>query len=306
MLNSAGKYDLKRKLRLIPDIISGWKMIAVLLSVTVIFGLLILWLNQNPELQGVWNSFVVDKKVQASFCEQVHLNNPVRQPVNTFSNIIYLVIAIVVLKTSWEERFKRNSHDLVTVNTVYCFLFGLILLYVFFASSFYHTSLINIAHKLDYSAVFAFSLFPIIFFLHRRYLNHNSKLLSSQKRKLTILFFSTYLLANLLLAFLIPRGKESLAALILIQIFLGLAFFAAIDKSGKQGRFYLALSIVSVLIAFIWFEIDKYKILCNPNSYFQPHSLWNLFIGISAYNFYLYIRSEPDSGTIGIKMKQKE
>ncbi len=306
MLEPAQKYDAEVKLRLIPDIIPGWKTIVTLVSITVFFGFSIWWLNKNPALQGLWNSFNIDKRIPASFCEQVHLNNPVRQPVNTFSNIIYLVIAIVVLKTSWEERFKRNSHDLVTVNTVYGFLFGLILLYVFFASSFYHTSLINIAHKLDYSAVFAFSLFPIIFFLHRRYLNHNSKLLAAQKRKLTIVFFSTYLLANLLLAFLIPRGKESLTALILIQIFLGLAFFAAIDKSGKQGRFYLALSIVSVLIAFIWFEFDKYKILCRPNSYFQPHSLWNLFIGLSAYNFYLYIRSEPDSGTLVIKMKQKE
>lgn len=298
MLSSAQKYGSKRKLRLIPDIISGWKTIAVLFSVTVFFGLLIWWLNQNPGLQGLWNSFILDKKVPASFCEQVHLNNPVRQPVNTFSNIIYLVIAIVVLKTSWEERFKRNSHDLVTVNTVYGFLFGLILLYVFFASSFYHASLINIAHKLDYSAVFAFSLFPIIFFLHRRYLNHNSKLLAAQKRKLTIVFFSTYLLATLLLAFLIPRGKESLTAFILIQIFFGLAFFAVTDKSGKQGRFYLASSVICVLIAFMWFEFDKYKFLCRPNSYFQLHSLWNLFIGLSAYNFYLYIRSEPDSGTL--------
>lgn len=288
------------------DIIPGWKTIAKLLFVTVFFGLIIWWLNQNPALQGVWNNFFLDKRVPVSFCEQGNLNNPVRQPVNTFSNIVYLLIAIVVLKTSWEERFKRNSHDLVTVNTVYGFLFGLVLLYVFFASSFYHASLINIAHKLDYSAVFAFSLFPIIFFLHRRYLNHNSKLLAAQKRRLTIVFFSTYLLANLLLAFLIPSGKESLTAFILIQIFFGLAFFAVINKSGKQGRFYLASSVICVLLAFIWFEFDKYKFLCRPNSFFQLHSLWNLFIGLSAYNFYLYIRSEPDSGSLLIKIKQKE
>lgn len=303
MQRSLKTYQSNISKAIFPDITIGIKTGIMFAAIAVAFGFVIWWLNHIPSLQNIWNTFAFDKKIPASFCEKIHLSNPVRQPVNTFSNIVYSIVAIIVFKTVWEERFKRNTHDLVTVNTAYGFLFGLVLLYVFFASSFYHASLINLAHKLDYSAVFAFSLFPTIFFLHRRILSKKKQLRASQKRGLTFLFFCTYVLAMFLLSFLIPRGKESLAALILIQIFLGLAFFAVISKSNKHGRIYLVLSVVSVLIALICFEFDKYKILCNPNSYFQTHSLWNLFIGLSAFYFYLYIRSGPDSGALIINTK---
>lgn len=305
MQRSLKTYQSNISKAILPDINIGIKTGIVLAVVVVVFGFTICLLNNTPSLQNIWEIFLLDKKIPASFCEKIHLSNPVRQPVNTFSNIVYLLIAIIVFKTGWEERGKRNSHDLVTANTAYSFLFGFVLLYVFFASSFYHASLINLAHKLDYSAVFAFSLFPTMFFLHRSILAKKTQLHASQKKVLTLLFFGSYILIISLLSFLIPRGKESLAALVLIQIFLGFAFFAVINKSDNCGRAYLVLSVLLVLIALVCFEFDKYKILCNPNSYFQTHSLWNLFIGLSAFYFYLYIRSWPDSGALIGNIKSK-
>ncbi|MFX9042667.1 hypothetical protein ABTN45_19655, partial [Acinetobacter baumannii] len=70
MLEPAQKYDSKVKLTLIPDIIAGRKTIVMLFFVMLFFGLLIWWLNQNPALQGLWNNYIMDKKVPASFCEQ--------------------------------------------------------------------------------------------------------------------------------------------------------------------------------------------------------------------------------------------
>lgn len=299
------KYQSNISKAIFPDITIGIRTGIVLAGVVVVFGFTIWLLNNTPSLQNIWEIFPFDKKIPASFCEKIQLNNPVRQPANTFSNIVYLVVAIIVFKTGWEERGKRNSHDLLTANTAYSFLFGFVLLYVFLASSFYHASLINLAHKLDYSSVFAFTLFPTMFFLHRSILAKKNQLHASQKKILTLILFCSYVLTVFLLSYLIPRGKESLAALVLIQIFLGLAFFTVINKSDNYGRSYLVLSVVSVLIALVFFEFDKYKILCHPNSYFQTHSLWNLFIGLSAFYFYLYIRSEPDSGALIRNMKSK-
>lgn len=103
MLEPAQKYDVEVKLRLIPDIIPGWKTIVSLVSITVLFGFSIWGLNKNPALQGLWNNFLMDKKVPASFCEQVHINSPVRQPVNTFSNIVYLLTAVIILSGIWKS-----------------------------------------------------------------------------------------------------------------------------------------------------------------------------------------------------------
>jgi cation transport ATPase len=196
------------------------------------------------------------------------------------------------LKTSREERRSSSIQNQFNANKTYNFIFGFILLYVFWASTFYHASLTSLAHKFDYSAVFSFVLFPVMFFSHRWWLIWRNKPPHTQKRGLTVGFISTFLIANVVLTFLMPKGKESVAVLILILIFFGYAFITAIVEQDNPKLNYLILSIVSVLLALVGFEFDKYKVLCNPDSYFQPHSLWNVFIGISAFYFFLYMRSE--------------
>ena len=277
MFDNPKKYYSKSRLKIIRDITSGWETIVFLITITLLFGLLIWWLNHNPSMQHIWENFTIDKKIPASFCEKVSVSNPVRQPVNTFSNIIYLISAIIILKTSWKQRYIISSPDHLAVSNGYAILLGFILLYVFGASTFYHASLISLAHKLDYSAVFSFSLFPIVFLLNRWWLSRNSMLLNTQKRKSATTFFSAFLAANLLLTFLTPKGKESLIAIILVMIFLGLAIATVLIEKDNPKLNCLILSISSVLMAVLWFELDKYKILCNPKSYFQPHSFWNMF-----------------------------
>lgn len=278
---------------MIPGISIGSETAILLITVSFLFGITIWLLNRIPSLQHIWESFTFDKKIPASFCESIHMGNPVRQPVNTFSNIVYLITAIVILKNRQEEKYKSNPRYL---NTVYSFLFGVLLLYVFGASTFYHASLTNVAHKFDYSAVFAFSLFPVIFFLHRWWLSRNSKIPAAIKNKSTAIFISSFLSINLSLSIVLPKGKESIAVLIIILLFLGLAFAIIKTEPENFGRHYLILSTISILIALLWFEFDKNKILCKPNSYFQPHSLWNLFVGLSAFWFYLFIQNQNESG----------
>lgn len=155
MLEPAQKYNSRINLKLIPDIISGWKIIVMLFSVVILFGFIIWWLNQNQGLYGFWNGFNLDKRVPASFCEQVHLNNPVRQPLNTFSNIVYLVTAIIIFNGAWKSR-QGNMPGNLTESKFFYLLFAIVLLYVFAASTFYHASLVRIAHW--------FVLFGRIFF----------------------------------------------------------------------------------------------------------------------------------------------
>lgn len=289
MLSEIKTYYTRLKQKILPNFYIGFGTVILLTSIVLIFGLTIWWLNQNSSLQHIWETFAFDKKIPASFCEKIGISNPVRQPINTFSNIIYLIASIIIFKRSWKESHNGDTHDL---NTPYSYLLALILFYVFCASTFYHASLINLAHKFDYSAVFSFSLFPVIFFLHSRWLDRNNNLSTSQKRQSFTVFFITFLATNLFLSFLIPKEKESIAVLIIILVFLGLAIVNILAKPGYPGRHYLILSVSSILIALLWFEFDKNKVLCNPGSYFQPHGLWNIFVGSSAFYFFLYINSQ--------------
>lgn len=303
MLEPAQKYDVEVKLRLIPDIIPGWKTIVSLVSITVLFGFSIWGLNKNPALQGLWNNFLMDKKVPASFCEQVHINSPVRQPVNTFSNIVYLLTAVIILSGIWKSS-HANIKGHLSESNIFCLLFSIVLLYVFVASTFYHASLIGIAHTLDYSAVFSFSLFPFMFFLHQWWLLKKKTLSISERRKSEMRFLLIFFSANLGLALLTPKGKEQMVAILLVLLFLISAIITVIIEKHKPGTNYLIYTIIAVIAAVILFEFDKYKIMCNPKSFFQPHSLWNIFIGLSAFWFYLYMRSETTPGALIVKLKQ--
>jgi hypothetical protein len=288
-------YQTKRGLKLGPDVFIGWGTVILLIVVVLFYALAIWWLNHNPSLKNIWQSFSPDKKPSDYFCEKIDMSNPVRQPVSTFSSIMYLMVALVVFKKKGNERKGSNDFNLITANPVYSYFLGFILLYVFAASTFYHASHIQLALRLDYSAVFSFSLFPVMYFLQRLWLIHNRKHPRISKKGLTVTFYLVYIVACLLLSFFTPEGKEGLVTLILILAFITLAVLTEKAEPYRTDPVYLALSITSVLMALIWFQFDKYKVLCNPNSYFQPHSLWNLFIGLSAFYFYLYIRSEHES-----------
>jgi len=292
MLEPAQKYNSRINLKLIPDIISGWKIIVMLFSVVILFGFIIWWLNQNQGLYGFWNGFNLDKRVPASFCEQVHLNNPVRQPLNTFSNIVYLVTAIIIFNGAWKSR-QGNMPGNLTESKFFYLLFAIVLLYVFAASTFYHASLVRIAHWFDYSAVFSFSVFPVMYFIWQWQPLKKRLLLMAEGQKFEMFFLMIFTGVILALALFIPNGKEALVAMILFFLFLAAGFVTFITQKYKPGSQYLLYSVISVLVAAIWFEFDKYKIICNPKSFFQPHSLWNVFIGISAFWFYLYMRSVP-------------
>lgn len=168
----------------------------------------------------------------------------------------------------------------------------------------YRASLIGIAHTLDYSAVFSFSLFPFMFFLHQWWLLKKKTLSISERRKSEIRFLLIFFSANLGLALLTPKGKEQMVAILLVLLFLISAIITVIIEKHKPGTNYLIYTIIAVIAAVILFEFDKYKIMCNPKSFFQPHSLWNIFIGLSAFWFYLYMRSETTPGALIVKLKQ--
>ena len=128
MFDNPKKYYSRSRLKIMPDIITGRETIVVLITVTLLFGLLIWWLNHIPYMQRIWENFIVDKKIPASFCEQVDVNNPVRQPVNTFSNIIYLITAIIILKTTRNERYINRSDGHLAGSNRSSTLFSFILL----------------------------------------------------------------------------------------------------------------------------------------------------------------------------------
>jgi hypothetical protein len=292
MFKGLQTYLFKKKQILFPVIFNGYSTLILLAVAAILFGLAIWWLNQSPSLESLWKDFHGSNDIVGTFCEKLKLDKPVRQPINTFSSIVYLTVAIIIFKKNYQEAKYNHSYRFNNRSFVPELFFGFILLYVFCASSFYHASLIKPALKLDYSAVYFFSLFPVMCFSWQWLHNSNSKLLHLSNNALAKTFYLAYLVIGLLLSFYIPKGKEHIVIFINILIFFSFAAATVFTNPPNSNLNYLLLSMVCIVVALVWFELDKYRVLCNPDSYFQPHSFWNLFIGLSGFYFYVYLLGE--------------
>ena len=267
------------------------KIVAFILIVSSVFAFIIWLFNQQSSLNDVWNNYDTDKHELISFCEKTEWSKVVRQPVNTFSNIVYFITAIIILKNTLTEKRCNITGNSLLAYTGYKMLLGIVLLYVFCVSTSYHASLITLALRLDYSGVYLISLFPLMYFSPRWSESRMARWRLKQPA-FTRILFSIFIILWFLLSIFIPSGNLGILTVVIIIVAVTVAFIIDKANHNKANLQYLILSIISVIIAALCFGIDKYEILCNPESYLQPHALWNLFIGIAALYFYYYMCSE--------------
>lgn len=272
------------------------RRLLIFLSTALAFALGIWLVNTYIPNQSFWRQFDTESDIAQFFCEKTFMDHIVRQPINTFSNFIYWLSAIIILNRGLKDRTKKTRYNIISANPFYSITLGVILLYIFSASVFFHSSLIRFAGELDFSAVYSLSLFPLMYFTHRVWLLRIG-VPSNRKHpfstRILIIIFS---IAYLLLTFGLP-SHGALRNYVVLGIIILLLLFAVIVETqdrGKTNHYYLITCSVSILFAVMWFAFDVHKVFCNPDSVIQPHSLWHLFSGISAFYFYMYIRSEKN------------
>lgn len=273
----------KMKKLLFPNVYIGKITVAILLATILIFFSVIILLNYDA--------------LQSGSYRKIH------QPTNVFSSIVYLLVAIIILsenlkKTEFKSDIKNKE------NLIHKIAFALVLTYIFVASSFYHSLQTKMTLKIDYSAVYFFSLFPVMYFSYQWLLARNH----FSKQNSCVLVYTIYLCICLTLSIYVPLGKEELVTFACIVL-----FFAVVAYFFKQRRTnfeYVFLSVGCIIIGLFWFELDKFLIIHYSNCYIRTHSLWNLFIGCSGFYFYIFIRDqdyedkkkEINSGTIKNKI----
>lgn len=267
----------------------------LVLFTTVSFFAMAIWcINSFNPYKNLWFGFDIDNDISTFFCEHTDMSATIRQPLNTFSNFIYWMVGVAILRRGWKDQSKSKRYNLVCANPFYSITLGCIMLYIFCASTFFHSSLISFASRLDFSSVYSLSLFPLMYFTHRVWLlsiDVPSNVRHTKSTTTVIAFFTT---AYLLLTFFLPHGTENYTVLSIIATIIVFGIIVEKRDPGKTNKYYLMASIGSILIAVMWFGFDVYKVLCDENSWIQPHSLWHLFAGISVFYFYMYIRSEKN------------
>jgi hypothetical protein len=241
----------------------------------------------------IWERYYAESDIDRFFCEYTDMHKLIRQPFNTFTNFVYLVIAIFCFTKGLEDIKKKRAYNLITANRFYSFTLAGILLYTFLGSTLFHSSLIDFFSKMDFSAVYSITLFPAMYFTHRVILTVQGQPTNTRRSRgrmvMTVLFSIIYFV----LAFFLNQDEvvtPIVAAIILLIISTGI--YLERKHPGHTNKDYLIACIAAIVVAGILFEMDIQKIFCNHDMRVSPHSLWHIFNGLAIFFFYLYIRSE--------------
>ncbi|MBX2903436.1 MAG: ceramidase domain-containing protein [Chitinophagales bacterium] len=274
------------------------KQLLVALAVSIAYAWGISFTNATFHNNGFWINTPYYDGIDKHFCENTNMFDPIRQPVNTFTNVIYLLVGLYVLGVAWRDWRQQKRYNLISANPWYSFVYGIIQVYLFVASSYFHAGLTLFGRDLDYSGVFSLSLYPLMYFTHRIVLMVRG-LPSNGKHPKEVLFLTIGF--SILYVYLTFFSPPVIGRFIVLGMIVTMFIFAIIIENkdpGKTNKLYMWLTLASISLAVMFFEFDNQRILCSPDSFIQPHGLWHLLGGVAGFYFYFYIRSEKNYTTI--------
>ncbi|MFZ2664066.1 MAG: ceramidase domain-containing protein [Patescibacteria group bacterium] len=216
------------------------------------------------------------------FCELIR-NGFVRQPVNAYSNLIYILVGIFILFDVFSKRKKSlmsmKSHSFSRSIFI---IYGLASVAVGIGSFFYHASFTYAAMQIDVDSMYLVSLFILLFLLFHIY-NFSKKI-----------FIASYISTNIIFAlvdYFIPGVRRYLFAFVVLLIIYVL-LKAMRNKVSFGNSKYFIVSIISLFIAYVFWIVDNEKIFCNPTGFIQGHAIWHVLNSLSILCMYFYMQPE--------------
>lgn len=198
------------------------------------------------------------------WCEET-LCQWISEPANTWSNMLYIIIAVHLF-------FKWNKHTFLPLRyaPVTIFIIG-------FASICYHISNFYPSQILDYIGMF-FCLFNILLMnIHRLKKLTQMQFLISYIALITI---STLLLH---IAYLNYIPVQSITFIIAVFILVTEFYCYKKNHDTKNYKNYF-IGQAFLILAVISLTIDGNRIWCDPtNHWIQGHALWHIFGAITMY-----------------------
>ncbi|MGZ3691207.1 MAG: ceramidase domain-containing protein [Pseudobdellovibrio sp.] len=198
------------------------------------------------------------------FCEN-QICSIVQQPANTWSNIGYLIAAIMIWK----------AHDKTMPRVKNLFFYSTLSLFV--GSSLFHASATTLGHIADVVSMFFVSLTALTLACERYY---------GWTAKKGYLFF----IVNLVLSTAILVATRQGSPLFALQIFITVFYEYRMRNSDKKLNIKrVVTALVCQSIAFIIWILDVEKIVCDPENHFiSGHAVWHL---MSAYTIYIFYKA---------------
>lgn len=223
----------------------------------------------------LWTGLTLPDKTVRFFCENTMLDNLLRQPSNSLSNLGFLWMGIWMWWSGWKD---SRSNSIRVFPPVFSFLYAGVATFLFVSSTLFHASLTREAEALDLSAVYGFCLIPVALFLAR---------LRPKWPPVTILLLWSLLWIGC--NFYLWELPVRISIPFLISTTLILAILSKAHLS--PHRKWLLVSGLCIGLGILCFAADIYRVGCVPKGWFHPHGAWHMLAAGSAGAMFHFLRS---------------
>lgn len=237
-----------------------------------------------------WANWYMQPETLGYYCEQQTLNMIFREPISSWSNIMYWYLGWLILLDN-----KTAPHsNFLYANPGYIWYWGLLYLFMGGASWFFHASVSSIALGFDMGGVYISFLLPFILNVHRfKSYSRGNPAYQSKNLMVGLILFAVVFGGTL------GYWEDSFSAVpaLLIGLFVNTALFLYIERkwTTNANKRYLWIAIFLIFwAAFAWI-VDRLKVLCDPIGWIHGHAAWHILMSIAAFQLYLYYKSEGSS-----------
>jgi hypothetical protein len=247
---------------------------------------LLIWIGLNHLLDGsMWAGMDLSKSaLTTEYCEYNNPDKFFHQSMNTYSNLVYFFLGILICQIAWGDYKSRNFQNRLSNFPALSALMGVCFIYLSFGSAFFHASLTWIGQRVDMNGTYSITLTLVSIGLYHVFYKIN---LTERAKKIWIATIIVVILAFYQIHLLI---SSSILIPILILVMLILIGVNYLQFPQKRHIILGILSLLLIAVALKIRTIDVQKINCDPYSPYQGHSVWHLLAGLSSFCNYAFFR----------------
>ena len=251
-------------------------------------GMLLVWIGLDAWFNGtVWAGMRISQSaVTIEYCEFNQVDRFFHQPTNTYSNLAYFFLGILILGIAREDSKNRGKLRLNRLEDfpLLSALMGICFVYLSVGSAFFHASLTYVGQRVDMNATYAIMLTLIgIAFYH---IMHKIRFTTAQKSG-WVLALLTLIGLFLKVALLLSSARLVPALILLLNVLMVINY---VQFRQERSIWLVIISLVLIVVAIRIRTLDVQKVGCDPHSFFQGHALWHVLTALSSFCSYAFFR----------------
>ena len=240
----------------------------------------------------LWSSRPLAGGNAFQFCESNRMNEAIRQPSNTWSNLAYLAVALFAFTIAvhdYKNKDRKGSDNFLVRYPFFSVMFGLSCLYLFIGSFMYHASLTAFWQKMDQTGLYSVIAMILVLNVYKifPYINHKGEWRESHRWAKALIVLLNILFFKWLWKFSI----NVFVPLLIVGIFITAMYYTVrVSRTHFFTKYLYAAFLILFAAGSIW-VLDRQGVVCNPDSMLQGHALWHILTATSIFFIYLYYRS---------------